>query len=580
MSTIRNLRYRTLVALVFLAVGSVVILGAVLVVGSDESEDECQAVFDGELENRVVFDEEPENRVVIDEEPERRVVVIDEDPERRVAFDEELERRARFVGEARRSGSSTIVAYVNGLPVTAADIAEGRAQVAVNLEGMRDQISRIVPDDQAHISPGGTPLPPGVVRVIPDYQDKPIPESYGLRELLEVRIAIIEQHGVDTAVLAGAVRDRALCTAATAAGHSADPAEIAARVAEIKFYWAEGQFPELQGYVSAVGEEVFFTELLPNGSARDLAIASWRRELSADATSNDAARRIWHDAEQRAVLGARVTLTNEPGLDATIEGLSAYQNDYRAISVPPTTPQPPPPCGSAVPNQGDNSKLLRDCRTLLAAKDALRGTATLNWSASTDMGNWTGVTTEGTPGRVTKVELPDKSLTGSIPAVLGRLFALTHLDLSGNSLTGNIPPELRWLHNLESLKLSGNNLTGCIPLALRDVPTNDLSSLNLPYCQPPAPGAPTAGTATETSVPLTWTAAANASKYRVDYREVPSGFWATDEDDITTTSHTVYELGCATAYQFRLSVYGDGTVYGAAWSEPSAAVDVTTTACE
>ena len=380
-------------------------------------------------------------------------------------------------------------------------------------------------------------------------------------------------------MLAHAVRERALCTAATAAGHSADPADIAARVAEIKFYWAEGQFPELQGYVSAVGEEVFFTELLPNGFARDLAIASWRRELSADATSNDAARRIWHDAEQRAVLGARVTLTNEPGLDATIEGLSAYQNDYRAISGPPTTPQPSPPCGLAVPNQGDNYELIRDCGTLLAAKDALQGTGTLNWSADTDMGNWTGVTTEGTPAQVTKVELPDKSLTGSIPAVLGRLFALTRLDLSGNSLTGNVRAELRWLHNLESLKLSGNNLTGCIPLGLRDVATNDLSSLNLPDCQPPVPGAPTAGTATETSVPLTWTAATNTSKYRVDYREVPSGFWTADDDDITTTSHTVDGLQCGTAHQFRLSAYGDGTVYAAAWSEPSASVGVTTARC-
>ena len=56
--------------------------------------------------------------------------------------------------------------------------------------------------------------------------------------------------------------------------------------------------------------------------------------------------------------------------------------------------------------------------------------------------------------------------------------------MSGNSLTGAIPHELGWLSNLESLKLSGNSLTGCIPVALESVDTNDLSSLNLPYCQP------------------------------------------------------------------------------------------------
>jgi len=30
--------------------------------------------------------------------------------------------------------------------------------------------------------------------------------------------------------------------------------------------------------------------------------------------------------------------------------------------------------------------------------------------------------------------------------------------------------------------LGGNELTGCIPGGLRDVPTNDLSGLGLPFC--------------------------------------------------------------------------------------------------
>ena len=104
--------------------------------------------------------------------------------------------------------------------------------------------------------------------------------------------------------------------------------------------------------------------------------------------------------------------------------------------------------------------------------------------------------------------MDDKDLTGSIPAGLGSLAGLTHLDLSDNTLSGEIPRELGGLSNLEVLRLSGNSLTGCIPAALKDVSTNDLSSLNLLYC-PPAPGAPTAGTAGETSVPLSWTAVAN-----------------------------------------------------------------------
>ena len=58
--------------------------------------------------------------------------------------------------------------------------------------------------------------------------------------------------------------------------------------------------------------------------------------------------------------------------------------------------------------------------------------------------------------------------------------------------------KLGWLHNLEEIRLSGNSLTGCIPLALNYVGTNDLSSLNLLYCRPPAPTGLSPGTAGET----------------------------------------------------------------------------------
>ena len=160
---------------------------------------------------------------------------------------------------------------------------------------------------------------------------------------------------------------------------------------------------------------------------------------------------------------------------------------------------------------GVNRGLVYDCGALLAGKDELRGTATLDWSVDTSITDWEGITTSGTPSRVTELDLSSEGLNGTIPAELGRLFALTTLDLNMNALTGDIPAELGLLPNLEELRLSGNSLTGCIPLALKDVATNDLSSLNLLYCQPPAPEDLSAGTAREASVPLSWSAVANAS---------------------------------------------------------------------
>ena len=491
----------------------------------------------------------------------------------------DAERQGAFIGEARCSGSSTIVAHVNGHPITAADIAEGRAGATVNLDRMRDTIPRVVPDSQAYASPQGTPLAPGEGRLT-DKSDGPIPESSGMRKFMTERIDIVEEHGVDAAVLAQVVTDIARFTAATAAGHSADPADIAARVAELKTAIEEGLIPELEGYLSAVDEDVYFGKLLPARLAKDLAIASWREELLADVTSTEEARRVWRQAEGDALANVQVTLTGEPGLDVTLEELTAYMDAYWDLDAPPPPPaQPSPSCDLIVPDVSENPDLTRDCMVLLAAKDELRGTGTLNWSVDTAISSWDGVTTGGTPIRVTKVELDNESLTGNIPARMGELSELTHLDLSSNSLTGDIPAELGWLSNLTEIKLSGNSLTGCIPLGLKDVATSDLSSLNLPYCRPPVPGTPTAGTATETSLQLSWTAVAGASKYRVEYFEDKFALWTVDDDAITTTTHTTDGLLCGREYQFRVSAYGSGTTYAAAWSDSSEALTASTGDC-
>ena len=293
--------------------------------------------------------------------------------------------------------------------------------------------------------------------------------------------------------------------------------------------------------------------------------------------------RVTTAAASDAFAGQRIA--NASGLRQYYRDIGAYgditPDDGSTATFTPSQPPDAYTCvsGTAVTDPTTNLGLVHDCEVLLEAEDSLRGTATLNWDTGTAIGSWDGVTTAGTPARVTELELPGESLTGSIPASLGTLFELTHLDLSNNSLTGDIPAELGWLHNLEEVRLSGNSLTGCIPIALRSVATNDLPSLNLPYCRPPAPNAPTAGTVTETSIALNWTAAANVSKYRVGYREGGFGYWTVDDDAIASPSHTVDELLCGREYQFRLSAYGSGTGFGAAWSDPSETLTASTGAC-
>ena len=278
-------------------------------------------------------------------------------------------------------------------------------------------------------------------------------------------------------------------------------------------------------------------------------------------------------------------ITNASGLTQYYRDIGAYgditPDDGSTDTFTPAQPPPAPDCanGTAVSDPSASRGLVYDCEALLASKGTLRGSATLDWVATTSIDDWEGITTGGAPTQVTGLELSGESLTGTIPPELGTIFELTTLDLSSNSLTGDIPSELGWLHNLEEIRLTGNTLSGCIPVALEQVSTNDLSTLGLLYCHPPAPGNLTVSTADETSISVTWDAVSNTSKYRVEYRPAASSDWIVDDDTLTTTTHTVDELECGRDYRFRVSAYGSGTNYAAEWSDPSQALTASTAEC-
>ena len=178
--------------------------------------------------------------------------------------------------------------------------------------------------------------------------------------------------------------------------------------------------------------------------------------------------RIAAAAGSDAFAGQRVT--NVSGLTQLYQDLGAYDDITPGGTDPSVfTPAPPLPVqicdASTALGSSSSFGLARDCTTLLDSKDALAGTATLNWSKNTAIASWTGVTLGDTPQRVTGLDISSESLTGAIHPGLGRLHGLTTLDLSSNSLTGAIPASLGELSDLSTLRLSGNAFSGCIPAA-------------------------------------------------------------------------------------------------------------------
>ena len=350
--------------------------------------------------------------------------------------------------------------------------------------------------------------------------------------------------------------------------------------------------------------------LAPMGAHNAIAVEAWQVvaqwDVQRSGTSTVAAVRYGapaHGAEHTQTLAnlksrittataATSTATTTPARIPNVGGLRQYYRDIGAYGdITPddgetttfTPAQPPgvPTClgSAAVSDPRLNPGLVRDCTVLLDTMDTLAGTATLDWSATTTISSWEGVTLNASSTRIAALDLDDEGLDGSIPLELGGLSALATLDLSDNDLTGEIPLELGWLYNLEVLRLSGNRLTGCIPIALEDVATNDLASLGLLYCRTPAPENLRADTLGEVGIGLSWDAVPDAGTYRVEYRAATSTGWTVDVETSTTTAHTVDGLTCGSGYDFRVSAYGSGVTYAAAWSAPSAALSAETVAC-
>ena len=208
------------------------------------------------------------------------------------------------------------------------------------------------------------------------------------------------------------------------------------------------------------------------------------------------------------------------------EGRLQSADDVRQAGVAPCA------AGKAVPEPAANPDLVDDCEALLRARDALRGTADLNWTPNRPIGEWDGLHVGGWPRRLIAISLNGRGLAGKIPRELGELTHLRRLELSGNSLGGEIPPELGQLTqlarldladnslrgrippelgaltnlvalqlnnnqltgpipvevsqlvNLEVLFLGGNALTDCVPPGSLEIRRHDLSSLGLPACEP------------------------------------------------------------------------------------------------
>ncbi|XWS19721.1 hypothetical protein CRYUN_Cryun31cG0040400 [Craigia yunnanensis] len=102
---------------------------------------------------------------------------------------------------------------------------------------------------------------------------------------------------------------------------------------------------------------------------------------------------------------------------------------------------------------------------LLEFKNSINPNTVLanNWTTSTSVCNWIGVSCSSNPERVTSLNLHNMNLTGTVSPHLGNLSSLLSLYLSGNYFNGYLPSTVYNLSYLQIIDLTSSGLSGDLP---------------------------------------------------------------------------------------------------------------------
>ncbi|MBA0576981.1 hypothetical protein Golob_024920, partial [Gossypium lobatum] len=118
--------------------------------------------------------------------------------------------------------------------------------------------------------------------------------------------------------------------------------------------------------------------------------------------------------------------------------------------------------------------IVTDQLALLALKEHVihdpENVLTTNWSASTPVCNWFGVSCGSKHRRVVALNITGLGLVGTLPPHLGNLSFLSLLSISDNSFDGELPVQLSNLRRLKHINFRNNNLSGEIPSWLGSLP--------------------------------------------------------------------------------------------------------------
>ncbi|XP_009783779.1 probable LRR receptor-like serine/threonine-protein kinase At3g47570 [Nicotiana sylvestris] len=116
-----------------------------------------------------------------------------------------------------------------------------------------------------------------------------------------------------------------------------------------------------------------------------------------------------------------------------------------------------------VPSISTDKDALLALKSHISSSDPNDKIIASNWSSSSPVCSWIGITCSSRHNRVTALDISSMQLYGTVPPHVGNLSFLVSLDISNNNFHGKLPEELSHLQRLKFFIVESNNFTGVIP---------------------------------------------------------------------------------------------------------------------
>ena len=244
------------------------------------------------------------------------------------------ESQGAYFGTLYNDAEPTVFMKVNNYDVTYPEYVIMKAEFETNMANQRARIDSAVPPHEWNAPEGAAQNDPA--RPLPDFM---ITDEF--KKMAET----MEKHGSDAGALGALILQYAEYSRAVEAGYDWSDAEVEAAVATLKAQYADnvlvseaGQLGEVKGYLSVVGEDVFWGTIFPRTVRQANAIKDWRRAMFVDSEgnylNNKAQNRIRLANNTDMLSKVRVEVTDRSLLKATPEQGKAYLNEVLPFIYP------------------------------------------------------------------------------------------------------------------------------------------------------------------------------------------------------------------------------------------------------